>query len=334
LWGNRSVYRGVDATISEMEMLRDCFGKTMISIVDDTFVLNRNRVRDFCRMLIERRSDIEWGCFGRINLMTPDLVELMAEAGCRAVFYGIDSGSQAVLDRTVKKVHAEDVVPVLRLSAEYFDRIEASFIWGYPFEAVDDFERTLDLAAEASMLAPVVNVQLHMLSPLPLSPIYREFTGCLLEPEPEDRRWLLLPALLLDERAVTVRQLVRDAPDIYPGFYTFPTPAKQAKRKSLEQSMRALDRTIGRTLFDSRIAGLLERDDVDTEREILAAQQHPTDRIGVGLALGFLRRTRRRTAFETGRMPFEGTRGPRLVRERLEPPPSSPLSTHAPVEAW
>ena len=204
LWGNRTVYRELDATVAEMELLRDRYGKSMIGIADDTFVLNRNRVRAFCELLIERRSGIEWGCFGRINLMTPELVELMARAGCRAVFYGIDSGSQAVLDRTVKRVRAEQVVPVLKLSAQYFDTIEASFIWGYPFETADDFARTMDLAGQAALLAPKVNVQLHMLSPLPLSPIYREFTGELLEPEPEDRRWLLLPALQAERLPVNL----------------------------------------------------------------------------------------------------------------------------------
>ena len=143
----------------------------------------------------------------------------MAAAGCRAIFYGIDSGSsQAVLDRTVKRLRAEDVLPVLEFSARHFDKVEASFIWGYPFETLDDFKKTLDLAGEASMLAPRVNVQLHMLSPLPLSPIYREFPGELRPPAPEDRPWLLLPALLLDDRAGPLRTVVGGAPDIYPGF--------------------------------------------------------------------------------------------------------------------
>src|ERR1051325_6235037 len=141
--------------------------------------------------------------------MTPRLAEVMARAGCRAVFYGIDSGSQPVLDRTVKKVDAEDILPVVRMSKEYFDCIEASFIWGYPFETLSDFRKTLEIAAEAAMLAPTVNVQLHMLSPLPLSPIYQEFPDGLVEPDAEDRSWLLLPAIFQDERAVELRALVR-----------------------------------------------------------------------------------------------------------------------------
>jgi len=250
--------------------------------------------------------------------MTQDLVELMAKAGCRAVFYGIDSGSQAVLDRTVKRVRAEDVMPVLELSAQYFDKIEASFIWGYPFETLADFKATLDLAGEASMLAPTVNVQLHMLSPLPMSPIYQEFPGPLQEPEPEDRQWLLLPALLLDERASIVRQIVRAAPDIYPGFYTFPTPAHKEKRAMLARTISTLDRMVGRTLFDPRVARLLDSNDPSVERELLSAQTEAPDRVGVGLALGFFRRVRRRADFASGRAPFEGTRGPLMVRQRSE----------------
>ena len=316
LWGNRSIYRGLDATIAEIELLRDRYGRKSVAIVDDTFVLNRDRVRAFCKMLLERRTGIRWGCFARVNLMTPSLVELMAEAGCEAVFYGIDSGAESVLERTVKKVHAADVMPVLRLSARYFDKIEASFIWGYPFETLADFRDTMQLAAEASSLAPRVNVQIHMLSPLPMSPIYREFSDSLREPEIEDKPWLLLPAIFLDEGAATVREIVRAAPDIYPGFYTLPTPGKAAKRKLLQRSMRVLDRTIGMTFTDERTARLIEQDDEAAERMLFARQKHPADQVGVGLAIGFFRRVRRREGFCSGEQPFEGTRGPSLVRER------------------
>ncbi|MEK6279021.1 MAG: radical SAM protein [Acidobacteriota bacterium] len=318
LWGNRSVYRGLDATVAEMEMLRDRYGKNSIAIVDDTFVLNRERVTAFCNTLLERDAGIEWGCFGRINLMTPALIKLMAKAGCRAVFYGIDSGSQTVLDRTVKKVRAKEIMPVLELSAAYFDKIEASFIWGYPFETLADFKQTLELAAAAASLAPVVNVQLHMLSPLPMSPIYKEFHNKLVRPSIEDKPWLLLPPVLLDERSAELRKLVISAPDIYPGFYSFSTPAKKLKRELLERSMRTLDRTIGRTLFEREIEQLMEGEFPDIEKKVLLEPKHPSDRIGVGLAVAFFRRARRRAAFYSGVRPFEGTRGPQATRQRTE----------------
>ncbi len=55
LWGNRSAYRDIDAVIDEILFLCDGAGKRVITIVDDTFVQDRKRVRAFCDRLIERR---------------------------------------------------------------------------------------------------------------------------------------------------------------------------------------------------------------------------------------------------------------------------------------
>ncbi len=314
LWGNRSVYRDVDAVIDEMLHLRDVYGKRVITIVDDTFVQDRRRVRAFCDGMIERRAGLAWSCFGRINLMSPELLDRMAEAGCNSIFYGIDSGSPAVLARTHKMVRAESIVPVVRHSAAVFDHVDASFIWGYPFEHLDDFKMTLDLVAQVSEFAPRVTAQLHLLSPLPNSPIYREYPDVLREPEPEDRPWLLLPGVLIDPRAEEIGALICAAPDLYPGFYTLPTPDKDQKRSLLENVMRAFNRTIGQTLLDGRLGGLLEHDSPELERALIDAEQHPCPRIGVGMAVSFLRRSRRRRQGECN--PFAGTRGASLVRTR------------------
>jgi radical SAM superfamily enzyme YgiQ (UPF0313 family) len=316
LWGNRSVYRDIELTVREMEMLRHQYGKRFISIVDDTFVLNRGRVREFCRTLIARRSDIQWGCFGRINLMTAELMGLMQDAGCRGIFYGIDSGSQRVLDRTVKRVRSEDILPVIRLSTRYFENIEASFIWGYPFESLADFRKTYEVAAQAALFAPRVNVQLHLLSPLPLSPIYQEFPEALVEPDRADRSWLLLPPIFMDERAERLSALVRAAPDIHPGFYSFASPAKRAKRKSLERSVSVLNQVVGSTFFDPRRRRLLKHRVKCVEREILSEFHSPAEQVGAGLAVSFFRRCRDRDAFDAGKNPFVGTRGASIIRER------------------
>ena len=220
-------------------LLRDRYKTIGVSIADDTFVLNRERVKDFCHVLLDLHADIEWGCFGRINLMSEELISLMAEAGCRAIFYGIDSGSPRILERTLKELSVEQILPTLELSAKYFDRIEAPFIWGYPFEDYEDFLGTIGVAAQASQLASSVNIQLHMLSPLPSSPIYEEFKNTLVLPEREDVRCLLLPALLFDERAGLVREVIERAPHLFPGFFSLPTPEKARKRDRLDEVFSA-----------------------------------------------------------------------------------------------
>jgi anaerobic magnesium-protoporphyrin IX monomethyl ester cyclase len=314
LWGNRSVYREIDAVIDEMEFLRDVHGKTVITIVDDTFVQDRKRVKAFCRRLLERRSRLAWSCFSRINLMSRGLAETMALAGCRSVFYGIDSGSPAVLARTHKMVRAEDVEPVIAYSAEIFESVEASFIWGYPFEELEDFKMTLDLAGRVSRWAPKVNVQLHRLSPLPNSPIYKEYPSPLLEPDPRDKPWLLLPAVLLEPQAAAIGRLVRAAPDVYPGFFTLPTPEEGEKRRLMGMVKRTLDRTIGATLFDPETARLMDEEAPESSRALFEAETDSIGQIGVGLALSFFGRIRRRRG--SGCATLAGARGPSLVRER------------------
>jgi hypothetical protein len=110
--------------------------------------------------------------------------------------------------------------------------------------------------------------------------------------------------------------VVRAAPDVHPGFFTYETPDKPAKRQVLAEVVATLEGMIGRTLLDERVARLLEADDPELERELLAERATPPETIGVGLALGYFRRTRRRAARRDGRDDLAGTRGPALVRER------------------
>jgi radical SAM superfamily enzyme YgiQ (UPF0313 family) len=319
LWGRKAVYRDVVSTVEEMILLRDRYGRKGVAIADDTFVLNRDRVRAFCELLLERRVGMEWGCFGRINLMSESLIALMAEAGCRSIFYGIDSGSPGILKRTLKELDPESILPALEISTRYFQFIEASFIWGYPFETLEDFRLTVEMAAKASMFAPAVNVQLHMLSPLPSSPVLQEFEGRLLPPEPEDKHWLLLPGVLLDERAAAVRDIILRNASLFPGFHTFPTPNKAGKRELLEDVMKNLNATLGRAFLDERVFSLFDTENEALEKMLLCEARDDCARIGVGLALGVFRRTRI-AKHPRQQQPPAALRGASLVRQRNDAP--------------
>ena len=107
-----------------------------------------------------------------------------------------------------------------------------------------------------------------------------------------------------------MRELVRAAPDIYPGFYTLPTPAKESKRKLLQRSLRIINHTIGMTFTDECTSRLLEEEDAATERMLYARQSHPPSQVGIELAIGFFRRVRRRETFSPAR---------HLLRERVVP---------------
>jgi anaerobic magnesium-protoporphyrin IX monomethyl ester cyclase len=315
LWGRRATYRDLHSTVEEIIELKDRYGVTDLAIADDTFVLNRDRVKQFCSILIDKHVEINWGCFGRINLMSEDLIELMAEAGCKGIFYGIDSGSKEILKQTSKELDAEAIVPILRLSAKYFEFIEASFIWGYPTETLEDFRATLDIAAQASLLAPKVNVQLHLLSPLPSSPMYRNFDGSLLQPEARDKRWLLLPGVMLDPRAEELKGIVLRNPDLFPRFFCFPTLDKNEKISLLEEVVQSIEETIGRAVIEPSVSALLSGPSRQIELELLAQADTSAELIGRGLAVVLLQRARNG---KTAAKPRPIIRQPGFARRRQD----------------
>lgn len=107
LWGYRFRGRSADNVVAEIKSLRNEYGVTGIFFMDDTFVLDRKRLFAICDRLIEEDLGIIWAASGRVNLMNRRMLEKMREAGCRVVIYGIESGSQKILDEMRKGVTVE-----------------------------------------------------------------------------------------------------------------------------------------------------------------------------------------------------------------------------------
>lgn len=224
IWQRKITQRSVDNVIAELQELYTR-GVTRIGIVDDTFVLNRRRVQDFCHKLVKARLPISWHCNGRINLIDDPLLETMAGAGCESVFFGIESGSDTVLQRIGKGFDVSQVLNAVKLSARYISLVTISFIWGFPFETMSDFQQTrrcyLNLAEMNN-----VKVQIYELTPFPNTPIYQAFSSELYY----DPQYVsdLNGGRILDN---SERILIEEYPYMFPNFYRFRTPHRTEKLK-------------------------------------------------------------------------------------------------------
>jgi hypothetical protein len=87
-----------------MKYLREKYGVNGIFFMDDTFVLDRKRLLSICNTLIDEDLGIIWVASGRVNLMDQQMLQKMRAAGCRVILYGIESGSQKILDEMRKGV--------------------------------------------------------------------------------------------------------------------------------------------------------------------------------------------------------------------------------------
>jgi len=147
--------------------------RPFINIVDEAFIVRRTRVLEFCAALKKLDVPLDWSCFGRIDRMDEELMGKMKDAGCRRVFFGVESGSNAVLERVKKQFTIKQAMRTLLSARNYFESITASFIWGFPFETFEDLMHTQ--LAIAILKDKGVKTQLHLLAPVRASEIYREY---------------------------------------------------------------------------------------------------------------------------------------------------------------
>jgi len=218
-WGRCYRARSIGNVMAEIRFLYEEYGLRHFEFVDDTFVLKRERVYEFCRQIQKEKLDIRWTCCGRINLVDEEMLKMMADSGCTMVFYGMESGSDKILARIKKEFTRDQAKEVIARTAEYFD-VYVSFIWGFPFETMEDFHQTIDCTSFVSQLGGTP--WLFSLAPLPLSSLYEKYKDKLLF----SREWCVNMAGSAGENQL---RLLKKYPRVFCGFYRYDTPGFEEK---------------------------------------------------------------------------------------------------------
>ena len=145
VFGNRYKARSVPNVIEELQVIKERQAPDRIRIVDDVLTINRKRVLALCEAIEAAKIGIPFECLSRVDQVDEEVLTALRNAGCTLVYFGVESGSQRVLDRMVKGISVNDVhrvMPIMKklgLSAHWF------LIYGYPGEELQDVEQTIDL---------------------------------------------------------------------------------------------------------------------------------------------------------------------------------------------
>jgi anaerobic magnesium-protoporphyrin IX monomethyl ester cyclase len=146
VFGNRFRSRTAANVADEVEAVRG-LGYERVWFADDCFTLNRKRLLSICNELVRRRMHIGWECLSRVDTVDLPIAEKMKEAGCVRVFFGLESGNNAILKMMNKQAtvkQAEDAVNVFRKAGV---QTGAFFILGYPGENDRTVLDTVDFAS-------------------------------------------------------------------------------------------------------------------------------------------------------------------------------------------
>jgi len=226
VWNLESYSRGPKNIVDEMEFLHREAGVRLFLFQDEFFVSGKRQVMDFCRELASRGIDVHWKAFGRVNLVDEDMMRAMADCGCVELRFGIESGSDRVLQAIKKGFTTAQALDVVPKAVDIFRRVDAFFVWGFPFETLDDFHQSLFQMVSFRMLG--ARILPSLLSLLPQTEIYREWSA---KKELEFCPYLFPEFVFtghevcrggqieLPERYTGYFDLILKNPDIFSGFF-------------------------------------------------------------------------------------------------------------------
>ncbi|MCX6375001.1 MAG: radical SAM protein [Armatimonadetes bacterium] len=114
MWGRRYRARSPENVLAEVDELVNKYGAKALWIFDDTFTVERSRTIAICEGLLDRFPGIKWFCEIRVDTVDRELLAYMQKAGCFCVAFGVESGSQRIIDRSVgKRIRIEQVRQVV-----------------------------------------------------------------------------------------------------------------------------------------------------------------------------------------------------------------------------
>jgi radical SAM superfamily enzyme YgiQ (UPF0313 family) len=141
--GKLGRYHTTESVLRHCQHLVD-LGVRHIIFYDDLFTVKRKRVVELCEAFIASGFDFTWSCNSHPNLLDLDTLKLMKRAGCWQIAYGIESGSQKVLNVVKREVRLPRMRETLRMTRAAGIRAKGYMMIGHPTETVETLEETAE----------------------------------------------------------------------------------------------------------------------------------------------------------------------------------------------
>ena len=146
IWGSKCRAFSAPRVVEELNILVSEYGTKGIYFVGDNFTINKKRTIELCNAIKKEKLDLQWVCDTRVDLISRDLVKEMKTAGCRTIWFGVESGSARVLKKINKQITLQQALAAFKLCKEEDVRTASSFMLGLPGETVEDMKATYKFA--------------------------------------------------------------------------------------------------------------------------------------------------------------------------------------------
>jgi radical SAM superfamily enzyme YgiQ (UPF0313 family) len=206
-----------EVLVGQMRDLKQRYKVNFFELVHDMFTADKKRVMDFCNAVIRSGEQLYWNCSARTDCADDELLSLMARAGCRGIFFGIDSGSERMQQQMNKGLSITESLSRVRRANTYKMSTTVSLIAGFPDETEEDLRATVNFIGEA-LRSRRASPQFHLLAPLAETPVATEYKGRLVFDETYSDQSFHEWSKTSEERAMIIEH-----PDIFTNFHSIPT---------------------------------------------------------------------------------------------------------------
>ena len=174
--------RPMETLLREIRYLVTEHGMDGIYFADELWCRNVSEMHRVCDDLKSLALPFVWGCQTRIGIFSEEDFRYMYDAGCRWIFFGVESGSERMIGKMNKHIDLSLAPQTFRNCKKAGITAIAAFIVGFPGETEDDLRQTVALIEQLDTSF----VNLNYFAMVPGSDIYKEMTEKHLFPPYDD----------------------------------------------------------------------------------------------------------------------------------------------------
>lgn len=214
--------RSVESVVAELSHAWHQRGVREVGFQDDIFLLSRPRVEAILDGLERQGVRLRWGGFARAGRVDPDWIARLSERGMSSVAFGIESGSDPLLERISKGLSLRKAFTGIDRAVPHM-HTRCFFLWGFAEESLADFFGTVQAFFHAQIIG--AHPEIGHVVPLGGSPLYLSWRHGPLEWHPD----YPFARVIRPPRSPRLVRLIRQSPAAFSAFYSFPTPERASK---------------------------------------------------------------------------------------------------------
>lgn len=144
-YGNKFRIRSSEKVLEELEIVKSQ-GYREVFFRDETFTAYHKRNSEICEGMIQKNLNLKWIANGRVDMINKDAMKLMKSAGCHMIKFGVESGSDEILQNYKKDISTEQTIKAFAMAHEVGLDTHAHIVLGGPGETRETILRTIDFA--------------------------------------------------------------------------------------------------------------------------------------------------------------------------------------------